>query len=92
MKPIAGWESKLLRVQPPAATVSAFEAACRTLQAAEDKAAKAMQAQSPVGSWLTYKAGYRRISAKVVSHCYGLRLKVRGMSGKEYPINASRLL
>ena len=67
-------------------------AAYRALQAAEDKAAKAMQAQYPVGSWLTYKAGYRRISAKVVSHCYGLRLKVRGMSGKEYPINASRLL
>jgi hypothetical protein len=84
MKPTAGWESKLLRVQPPAATVSAFEAAYRALQAAEDKAAKAMQAQYPVG--------YRRISAKVVSHCYGLRLKVRGMSGKEYPINASRLL
>ena len=56
MKPAAGWESKLLRVQPPAATVSAFEAAYRALQAAEDKAAKAMQAQYSVGSWLTYKA------------------------------------
>jgi len=69
-----------------------FATAYRALQAAEDKATKAMQEQYPVGSWLTYKAGDHRISAQVVSHGYGLRLLVRGMSGKEYPINASRLL
>jgi hypothetical protein len=69
-----------------------FATAYRALQAAEDKAAKAMQKDFPIGSWITYKAGYRRISAQVVSHGYGLRLLVRGMSGKEYPINASRLL
>ena len=83
--------SKLLRVQAPAPTVSAFEAAYKTIQDAKGKAAKALQEQYPVDSWLTYKAGYRRISAQVVSH-YGLQLRVRGTSGKEYIINASRLL
>lgn len=65
--------------------------AFRGVRAAERNYHAALKAAFPFGSEVTYQHGSHRVDCCVVGH-YADRLRVIGVSGKEYWIDGARVL